>query len=323
MSFFDNTSLTHITVKRYNTIIADWISYLPPHFNNIICLVMFPDISLHALHTHLKSNTPSNRHNYIVPVLSFIGHNKHILSPFSYEHVETIRLRWSDILTTNDAPITQRRLENAPTDNQLAKGGVYLKFNDFITARDKLPLGSIDRLLIAMYTMIPPVRADYYATQFVRGNEIPTEQNFIRILDDNTMISIINDFKTKKTYKQLKNDLPPELIIEIKASLDKFPRSYLFTNSKGKPYTRNSFTVWAGRHLSTLFGTKFTLVFFRHAFSTNFITINDMSKITDAQIKEMSDKMGNSPEMFKAYRWVKDGNTGEIPLALEESDEKE
>ena len=120
-------------------------------------------------------------------------------------------------------------------------------------------------------------------------------------------------------HKQIKNKLPLELNNELVESLRLKPRKYLFTNQTGQPFTRNSFTVWSKRILSKLFETEFTLVFFRHSFITHYISQN----VTDAQIKEASEKMGHSPEMFRAYRWVKDGNTGEIPLTEEDSDEKE
>ncbi len=323
MDFFVNSNLSQVTLSRYSTKLNEWLQYQPPQFNNIICLICFPEISLQSLNTHLKINTNTNKHNFIVALIACIIHGNHILSQFSKEYIDSIHSKWSDILKENDAPIVQRRLENLPTDNQLNKGGSQLTFNHFITIRDKLPLGSIERLLIAMYTMIPPVRADYFATQIIRGDEVPTQKNYIRILENGQMISTLTDFKTKKTYKQITNELPSELIIEINASLDKYPRSFLFLNISGKPFTRNSFTVWSRRILSKVFETDFTLVFFRHAFSTHYVTVNDISKMTDAQIKLISDKMGHSLEMFKAYRWIKDGNMGEIPLTEEESDEKE
>lgn len=323
MDFFGNSNLSNVTTTRYSAKLTEWLQYQPPHFNNMICLISFPEISLQSLNTHLKINTPTNKHNFIVALIACIIHGKHILSHFSKEYIESIHSKWSDILKENDAPIIQRRLENLPTDNQLNKGGSQLTFNHFVDVRNKLPLGSIERLLISMYTMIPPVRADYFATQIIRNDEVPNQKNYIRILQNGQMISTLTDFKTKKSYKQITNELPSELIIEINASLDKYPRSFLFVNISGKPFTRNSFTVWSRRILSKVFETDFTLVFFRHAFSTHYVSVNDISKMTDAQIKLISDKMGHSLEMFKAYRWVKEGNTGEIPLTQEESDEKE
>jgi hypothetical protein len=318
MNFFENTPIHENSIKAYNAKLNEWISFMPSLYQSLVCVINFPDISMKALENNLKSNTNTNRHLYIVAVMSFIKHNKDLLIHLSPDQYSVIRIKWIDINNQNEAPIIQRRLENKPTDNQLKKGGFKITFSQIIAKRDELPLGSVERLLIAMYTMIPPVRADYFATQIIRGDEVPTQKNYIRIYSPDRVESILTDFKTAKTFKQITNLFPPQLITELNSSLDKYPRSYLFTNTKGQPYTRNSFTVWASRLLSKLFETEFTLVFFRHSFVSHFISQN----VTDSQIAEASQKMGHSPEMFRAYRWIKEGNTDDI-LLTEEDDEKE
>jgi pterin-4a-carbinolamine dehydratase len=69
-----------------------------------------------------------------------------------------------------------------------------------------------------------------------------------------------------------------------------------------------------------LFETDFTLVFFRHAFITDFITNKVTSETTDAEIKEISDKMGHSPEMFRGYKWIKSGAKGDLMLGTTDGD---
>jgi integrase len=162
--------------------------------------------------------------------------------------------------------------------------------------------------------MIPPCRADYYACQIVKDNEQPSQPNYIRIHSPEHVESIITDFKTSKTYKQITNQFPPELITELFDSLQKHPRSFLFVNANGKPHTRNSFTLWSRRALTRTFGKDFTLVFFRHIYATHWITTHDMNTTTDLQIKEISDKMGHSSEMFRAYRWIANGKQGELEV---------
>jgi hypothetical protein len=232
--------------------------------------------------------------------------------------IESFRKKWADIFMENEAPIVQRRMENKPTVLQQAKGGSRMGFNDIIEKRDGLPLGSIEKLLISMYTMIPPARADYFAMEVVRGEAEPTAKNYLRIRDDG-METVIRDFKTVKMYKEIRNELPVDLVQEIQASLEKTPREFLFMNANGRPHTRNSFTLWTRRTLSRVFGTDFTLVFFRHAFATHYVMNIDLRKTTDAQIKEISDKMGNSAEMFRAYRWIRGEESGGDG---EESDEE-
>lgn len=314
MDFFENTSLSSTSVKLYNTKLNEWISFMPKVFQSLGAIIMFPDVAMKALQSNLKVNSNTNRHIYIVAVMSFIKNKKDELNHLSQEQYSTIRVKWIDINNENEQPIIERRLENKPTDRQQAKGGHQLTFSQIEQKRDELPFGSYERLLIAMYTMIPPVRADYFCTQIIYGNEIPIEKNYIRIQNENNIECIITDFKTAKTYKQITHTFPPNLIKEINESLKNSPRKYLFVNTKGEPHTRNSFVLWTRRCLTRIFETDFTLVFFRHAFITDFIAHKITPETTDAEIKEVSDKMGHSPDMFRAYKWIKSGAKNELQL---------
>jgi hypothetical protein len=309
MDFFEHVPIHETSRKMYNTRLNEWIEFMPNHFKSISSIVMLPDLALRTLHSRIRTNTASSRHMYIVAVLSFVRHHlTHLCECLTKEVVLPLRERWVAINAENEAPITQRRLENKPTVLQQAKGGSRLTFNDIVDKRNELPTGSIERLLIAMYTLIPPCRADYFAMEVVRGEEEPTTRNYLRIRSDDEkggMDTVLRDFKTAKIFKEIRNELPEELVREVEASLEKNPRKYLFMNANGKPHTRNSFTLWTRRVLSRVFGTDFTLVFFRHAFATHYVMNIDLRTMTDAQIKEISDKMGHSTEMFRAYRWIR------------------
>lgn len=320
MNLFEGAQIHDSSIKLYNSKLNEWLEFMPEHMKTPVCIIMFPDIAMKKLHSSLRANTNSNRHVFIVTILSLIRHRRDILSAFSQEDIDKIRTRWIHINNENEAPIRQRRLENKPTDNQTKKEGSLLSFSEIVDIRNSLPIGSHERLLIAMYTMIPPVRADYYSTQIVRGEQVPTEKNYIRIIAPDRVESVLKDFKTAKTFKQITNVFPSDLIAELNASLEKYPREYLFLNANGKPHSRNSFTLWSRRALTRCFGKDFTLVFFRHIYASHFVVSNDMSRITDAQIKDISDKMGHSAEMFRAYRWVLDGKKGELVMGCEEEE---
>jgi len=317
MNYYEDTPLKPTSIKMFNTKLTEWISFMPKYHNNVISVVLFPTMAMTALDTNIKTNTNSNKHIYIMAVLSFLRHNIECFRCISSHEREVLRQTWIDINTANEAPIIQRRLENRPTDLQLKKGGVHLSYIDICLARDGLPLGSTERLLIAMYTMIPPARADYFATQIIHNDEVPIEKNYIRIRG-NTMECTLTDFKTAKQFKQIVNPFPADLVAEVQASLHKNPRQYLFVNANGKPHTRNSFVLWSGRALARLLDMKFTLVFFRHAYVTHFFATHDMNVTTDEEVKAISDKMGHSTEMFRAYKWVKNGAKGELDLGGEE-----
>jgi integrase len=321
MDYFQHVPIHDNSRQAYNARIAKWLEYMPTHFKSITNIVMLPDLALKVLNERLPTNTPSSRHCYIVAVQSFIRHHLvHLIECLSKEVVLPLRERWNSINQENAAPIVQRRMENKPTVLQEAKGGSRMTREEITAIREGLPMDSIERLLISMYTLIPPVRADYFATEVLKGDEAqPTARNYVRIRGDGTMTSVLTDFKTAKIYRQITNELPPELVRVVVASLTKAPRSYLFVNANGKPHTRNSFTLWSRRVLSRVFGKDFTLVFFRHAYATHHVL--HMGQITDAQIKDISDKMGHSAEMFKAYRWIQGEDGADVDGS--ESEEKE
>jgi len=318
MDFFENTKLHANSIKLFNSKLNEWISFMPKHFQTIGCLIMFPTFAMKILDKHIKTNTNTNKHVYLMSILSIFRHKSDIFTEFPEEQIVSLNETWKKIFMENEAPIIERRYENKPTDKQQAKGGSTVTFSQIVEKRDELPSGSNERLLLSMYTMIPPCRADYFATQIVKDDELPTQKNYIHFKGNDYAECIINDFKTAKTYKQIKYVLPPELISEILTSLKKNPRSYLFINTKGEPHTRNSFVLWTRRCLTRIFETDFTLVFFRHAFVTDFVANKIKPDTTDAEIKEISDKMGHSPGMFRAYRWIKSGAKGAFEAGGEE-----
>ena len=302
MDLFQNVPIHDNSKKIYHSRLAEWIQFMPTHFQSVTHIIMLPELAMKVLHSHLKTNTPSTRHMYIVAILSFIKHHiTHLSECITTEIATSLREQWNAIHTHNEAPIVQLRLENKPTVLQQAKGGSQLSFQQIMEIREQLPLGSMERLLISMYTLIPPVRADYFALHIIHDDQEPVHPNYLRIRHAN-MDTVLRDFKTAKTYHHIRNDLPLLLTQEIHHSLQSCPREFLFVNAQGKPHTRNSFTLWTRRILTRVLQTDFTLVFFRHAFATHYVTHHNP---TDLEISEISKKMGHSAEMFRAYRWVR------------------
>ena len=315
MDFFEShTELSETSIKMFNGKLNEWISFFPIFTQSLSTLLLYPEYAMQVLNTHIKTNTNSNKHLYLMAVLSFLRHRRSAMELFPPHNYTALRAQWVQIHYENEAPLIQRRLENKPTDLQAKKGGSRLTYDQIVSIRDQLANGSIEHLLVCMYTMIPPVRADYYAMRIVLDDgsgaqEIPWK-NYLLLRADGSAQSVLRDFKTAKKFGQIVNELPAELVAVVKKSLEMSPREYLFLNANGKPHTRNSFTLWSRRTLSRVFGTDFTLVFFRHAFSTHYTMSVDLRTMTDAQIKEMSDRMGHSAEMFRAYRWVQAGGVG-------------
>ena len=66
--------------------------------------------------------------------------------------------KWMELHAEVRRPINAKYQSNKPNDRQEK---AYVSFDDVEKIRNKLKKGSMSRLLLSMYTMIPPVRSDY------------------------------------------------------------------------------------------------------------------------------------------------------------------
>jgi integrase len=300
MDFFTNTHLNPKTYKPYNSKLNKWIALMPPDKNNIQYILTHPNFSVVTLRKHLSENNTNTfvtLHSYLKAILSCIDHNPHFINNLSQEELEKITSRWREMMSFAFKQSTQYRLEQKPSPTQALKGGSSLKLSDIRQKYDELENKSIEKLLIAFYIDVPPVRADHYATEILKFGEIPSQPNYIFINDSKAYLKI-TDFKTSNIWKSIDYDLPPELHKLLTLSLTEFPRKYLFTNEQGKPFNRDSFSKWASMKLTRLFKKEFTLTMFRH------IYISDLDPNTPTEILyDISRKMGHSLTQQILYRW--------------------
>jgi hypothetical protein len=298
MNFFENTTLADSSISMFNKKLNEWISYLPKSQQNITSLLMSPDSSVKVLVDNITTNTNSNLHIYYTSINSIINHAPEFTSHIPIKTLLELKKEWCKIRTDNQIPIVEQRKKFLPTENQLQKGGTYLKFSDIVKKRDSLPFGSVERLLLGFYTYLPPMRADYFAVEIITFKQKPIQPNYIRRVSPDHSVLTVADFKTNNTYDPITSILPPELNNELIESLRIKPRKYVFVNQAGVAFTRKSFSNWATRVLTHLFETQMTLNIIRHLY----INDVDISK-SPYERSELSNKMGHCPEMQLLYKW--------------------
>jgi len=199
-------------------------------------------------------------------------------------------------------PIVNKYNSNEPTKKQQES---YVSFEEILKVRDSLKPGTMERLLLYMYSEIPPVRSDYYHTKIYR--EIPptfgtSAENHIVINKKNPFL-VLEKYKTAKTYGLLVIDLPQKLVNEIERSLVEYPRDYLFISPLGNPFDKqNTFNKWANRVLKKLFNKKnFTLSMLRHIYiSRRDLKLEEKSGLEQEQIAKL---MGHSIGQQRKYLW--------------------
>jgi hypothetical protein len=300
MNFFPDTALKPSTYKTYNVQLATWLSLFPPDQANVLFLYTHPNYSIVTLRKHLVTKNQDNPrmvNSYIKPIIYVINDNASLFSTLNPHLLTQSTARWKELRQLTYDLAFSYRIEQQPSPGQALKSGSTLTLADLVALRDALPDGSIHKLLIGLYTYIPPVRADYYATQILPFGETPTEPNYIFHHPERSRL-VITDFKTSKLYKEISHDLPAELHRQLVLSLAASPRTYLFVNKNRLPFTRNGFTKWAGEQLFQLSKKGLTLTMLRHIY----ISSLDFNS-PPAQLLEIGKKMGHQLSQQMLYKW--------------------
>ena len=205
---------------------------------------------------------------------------------------------WFDAFSKVDKAITERYKTNEPSDKQ--KAG-YVPFDQLVSKRNGLPKGSEDRLLLGMYTHIPPMRADFNHVRFYT-DRLPKDAgpNYIFTRKGECVLHL-GEYKTAKSHGDYEKVLPDALCEEIHASLDKHPRDYLFVTAAGRPFDKpNSYIKHANRSLARIFGRPLTLSLLRHSF----IDQLDFNTLTIAEKEAIATDMGHTTKLQDMYRLI-------------------
>ncbi len=196
--------------------------------------------------------------NYITGICSYIKFNN-LSEVYKKQYKD-----YNDELIKLSQIIKSEYDEQKPPEHKIDS---IITWDNFLKKREqlhKLDYASKEHLLLSMYSYIPPVRQDYGNIRifykeptendlvYIEDNELIKIENYIILKNLYEGILVLNDYKTKKIYKEYKTELPKELVEIIKDSIEKNDRNFLFINSKGKPY-KDNFTKWSNRTLNKIF----------------------------------------------------------------------
>jgi hypothetical protein len=127
-----------------------------------------------------------------------------------------------------------------------------------------LPLGSKERVLLSMYSLPEPVRAEYGSIRLFWNAAPQAERDrglYIVLKDGDEPSHMVFNGRGN----QYSRELPQELEKEIIASLTVHPRLHLFENHQGEAFERNVFSNWANRILKRVLKKKTSIGNVRHA----------------------------------------------------------
>ena len=309
MNFFSDTHLAYISANNYNNKINKWISLMPSNKNTIPYIFTHPYFSIVTLRQFLTKNdtdTAPTLNSYIKAILSAVQHNSDDFIDIDKELYTNITDKWKEMRQKTYEYANAYRFEQKPSPTQSLKSGSSLKFTDLISKRDELSDGSTEKLLLSFYTYIPPVRADFFATQLLKYGEVPSHPNCIYYNDSKSYLKI-TDFKTSSLYKSIEYELPSELHTQLIMSLKIHPRTFLFEIKPGQPFNRKTFSEWTTKILIGTLKKEITLTMLRH------IYISNLHPDTPAELLfDISRKMGHTITQQLLYKWKDQPHTNEI-----------
>jgi hypothetical protein len=298
MDPFANTALAPSSRALFSKKLTQLASFMPkPNQQTIDYVIDNPEAAVKALKAQpTVKQTEANLHMFYSAAVAYLKH-----SDAGKKRSEPLKQRWERLQKENWETRRQQSLNNEPTAAQ-AEVATTLKWADIIKKREELPRGSDARLLLSLYTHLPPVRADYYEVK-INPKPVPaamTKANFL-LLGPTAAESeiVLRDFKTSAKYKEIKHVLPEPLYEDIKA-VGKRPYLFVMPSDPTRPYDRGAFSKWANKTLSNTFGIPMTLTTLRHLY----VSTLDFNKTKASELEKIGNSMGHSISMQKGYQWL-------------------
>ena len=100
-------------------------------------------------------------------ILGLFKYNTQLKTSFTQQFTQ-----WSAAFKSADDVVNARYETNVPTERQ--RDG-YVPYETIVKVRDELPKGSIERLLLGMYTHLHPMRCEYARVALFKQD--PPDQN--------------------------------------------------------------------------------------------------------------------------------------------------
>lgn len=240
---------------------------------------------------------PASQHMYATTALTSFKHVPKLkaVAPESYQ-------AWTALNTAALKPLEERSKSGKPTSRQIHG---WVPFAEIVETREAQPVGSDARLLLSMYTLIPSRRNDFARLRIYTAEPSVFEGppgNYLVLPTAGNTVLVMTEYKTSRMYGEIREDLPAALVLEIRASLKRRPRSYLFATPRNRaPYaSENAFSIWANRLLARTFRKALTLTLIRHAY----ITSLDFNNLTTLELTDIARRMQHSVQQQFEYKFV-------------------
>lgn len=184
------------------------------------------------------------------------------------------------------------------TPRQEAK---FVSWDNILKFRDEYyeEMSPTQRLLMALYTYIPPVRADYTPMRIVAKKPRKLEDGMNYVILNKKPYFLFHAFKTHVSYGDQIVMIPKKLHSEINKYLEVNPGEYLFQDG-GAPWTSARLAETFKKIFQKFHSMDTGITMLRHAYTTAFHAGSKSIK----DMKSVAQKMMHGVIQNHAYRFI-------------------
>lgn len=153
---------------------------------------------------------------------------------------------------------------------------------------------SMDAVLLALVTMIPPKRSDYGDVDVVARDE--GTGNRVVLPRSGPATLVLTEFKTAKSHGQHREPLPAKLAAVMRKSIAKWPRKKLFVDSDGGAMTPGTFGSYVKAAMTRHVGKPVGVTMLRHIYISDVVV-----HMSDESRTEAAKRMLHSVKEQKEY----------------------
>lgn len=181
----------------------------------------------------------------------------------------------------------------------------FIKWDDVLALRDDKfdVMTPEERVLLGLYTYIPPVRLDWTPMELVsRKPRNPEEGMNYLVFGVGSVSALFNAYKTVKQYGEKYFKLPAKLgrLIRDYLALNTLDRKYLFQDEAGRPWSPSRLGASVQRIFQKYKNMDTGVSMLRHSYATQFHEGQKPMK----ELKGVASKMMHSPTMSQTYRFL-------------------
>ena len=174
----------------------------------------------------------------------------------------------------------------------VAEADKYLDWKSILKVQQTMEKGTLDHLLVSLYTLQAPVRLDYCNMKVVTTHPEAKDGNYL-VMSDKPYF-IFTQYKTAKRYGVIIREVPKALVVILKRYFKGHPTEVLFSMSEG------AFSKLVGDIFEKLTTKRVTVNILRHSY-VSYHKRND--KLIKQQQKLAKDLM-HSTGMSDIYRRI-------------------